>query len=86
MIHTSWSREKGAAGRKLRISSSLSLFPTSVLRIAAQQWSIKTLPFDLRAKAQPIAILTLKNRTLSAVAQLLIEELREVAKDLTAKD
>jgi DNA-binding transcriptional LysR family regulator len=64
----------------------LSLFPTSVLRTAAQQWSIKTLPFDLRAKAQPIAILTLKNRTLSAVAQLLIEELREVAKDLTAKD
>jgi DNA-binding transcriptional LysR family regulator len=40
----------------------LSLFPTSVLRTAAQQWSIKTLPFDLRAKAQPIAILTLKNR------------------------
>jgi len=64
----------------------LSLFPTSVLRTAAQQWSIKTLPFDLRAKAQPIAILTLKNRTLSAVAQLLIEELREAAKDLTAKD
>jgi DNA-binding transcriptional LysR family regulator len=64
----------------------LSLFPTSVLRTAAQQWSIKTLPFDLRAKAQPIAILTLKNRTRSAVAQLLIEELREAAKDLTAKD
>jgi DNA-binding transcriptional LysR family regulator len=64
----------------------LSLFPTSVLRTAAQQWSIKTLPFDLRAKAQPIAILTLKNRTLSAVAQLLIEELRVAAKDLTAKD
>jgi len=64
----------------------LSLFPTSVLRTAAQQWSIKTLPFDLRAKAQPIAILTLKNRTLSAVAQLLVEALRGVAKDLTAKD
>jgi DNA-binding transcriptional LysR family regulator len=64
----------------------LSLFPTAVLRTAAQHWSIKTLPFDLRAKAQPIAILTLKNRTLSAVAQLLIEELREAAKDLTAKD
>ena len=42
----------------------LSLFPTSVLRTAAQQWSIKTLPFDLRAKAQPIAILTLKNAQL----------------------
>jgi hypothetical protein len=35
----------------------------------------------LRAKAQPIAILTLKNRTLSAVAQLFIEELLAVATD-----
>jgi DNA-binding transcriptional LysR family regulator len=59
----------------------LSLFPTSVLRTATQQWPIKMLPFDLRAKAQPIAILTLKNRTLSAVAQLFIEELLAVATD-----
>jgi DNA-binding transcriptional LysR family regulator len=69
----------------------LSLFPKSVLRTAAQQWSIKALPFDLRAKAQPIAILTLKNRTLSRVAQVFIEELRAVAKEVpaaasTAKD
>ena len=53
--------------------------------------SIKLLPFDLRAKAQPIAILTLKNRTLSRVAQVFIEELRAVAKEVpaaasTAKD
>jgi len=62
-----------------------------VLRTAAQQWSIKVLPFDLRAKAQPIGILTLKNRTLSRVAQVFIEELRVVAKEVpaaasTAKD
>jgi DNA-binding transcriptional LysR family regulator len=69
----------------------LSVFPKSVLRTAAQQWSIKVLPFDLRAKAQPIGILTLKNRTLSRVAQVFIEELRAVAKEVpaaasTAKD
>jgi DNA-binding transcriptional LysR family regulator len=69
----------------------LSVFPKSVLRTAAQQWSIKVLPFDLRAKAQPIGILTLKNRTLSRVAQVFIEELRVVAKEVpaaasTAKD
>ena len=58
----------------------LSLFPKSVLRTATQRWSIKTLPFDLRAEAQPIAIITLKNRTLSAVTQLFINELRAVAK------
>jgi DNA-binding transcriptional LysR family regulator len=62
----------------------LSLFPKSVLRTAAQQWSIKTLPFDLRAKAQPIAIFTLKNRTLSRVAQVFIEELRAVARGVSA--
>jgi hypothetical protein len=56
-----------------------------VLRTAAQQWSIKMLPFDLRAKAQPIAILTLKNRTLSRVAQVFIEELRAVARDVPAE-
>jgi DNA-binding transcriptional LysR family regulator len=63
----------------------LSIFPKSVLRTAAQQWSIKMLPFDLRAKAQPIAILTLKNRTLSRVAQIFIEELRVVARDVPAE-
>jgi hypothetical protein len=44
-----------------------------------------------RAKAQPIAILTLNNRTLRRVAQVFIEELRAVAKEVpaaasTAKD
>jgi DNA-binding transcriptional LysR family regulator len=63
----------------------LSIFPKSVLRTAAQQWSIKMLPFDLRVKAQPIAILTLKNRTLSRAAQIFIEELRAVARDVPAE-
>src|SRR5262249_17659450 len=35
-------------------------------------------------KPQPIAILTLKNRTLSRVAQVFIEELRAVAKEVPA--
>jgi DNA-binding transcriptional LysR family regulator len=66
----------------------LSLFPRSVLRTAAQRWSIKTLPFDLRSEARPIAIITLKNRTPSAVTQLFINELRSVAKGVgtTARD
>jgi hypothetical protein len=39
----------------------------------------------LRAEAQPIAIITLKNRTLSAVTQLFINELRAVAKGVAPR-
>lgn len=60
------------------------VFPESVLRTAARQWPIKVLPIDLRATASPIAIITLKNRTLSPIAQLFIEELRAVAKSMPA--
>jgi hypothetical protein len=36
-----------------------------------RQWGLKALPADLRIAPPSIAILTLKNRTLSPVAQLL---------------
>jgi DNA-binding transcriptional LysR family regulator len=58
----------------------LTMLPDSVLRYTAEQWSLRTLPIDLRIKPWPIAILTLKNRTLSPVVQLFIENLRAVAK------
>jgi hypothetical protein len=38
----------------------------------------------LRIKPWPLAILTLKHRTLSPVVQLFIEQLRAVAKSITA--
>jgi hypothetical protein len=40
------------------------------------------LPLDLRIAPPSIAILTLKNRTLSPVAQLLIDHLRESARSM----
>jgi len=61
----------------------LTMLPDSVLRYTATQWSLKPLPIDLRIKPWPIAILTLKNRTLSPVTQLFIEHLRGVAKSLS---
>jgi DNA-binding transcriptional LysR family regulator len=62
----------------------LTMLPDSVLRYTAKQWSLKALPIDLRTKPWPIAILTLKNRTLSPVVQLFIENLRAVAKSMPA--
>jgi DNA-binding transcriptional LysR family regulator len=54
----------------------------SVLRYNAKRWSLKALPIDLHIPRAPMALFTLKNRTLSAVAQLFIDHAREVAKSM----
>jgi DNA-binding transcriptional LysR family regulator len=50
----------------------------------AKQWSLKALPVDLFDKRRSIAIVTLKNRTVSPVVQLFVEHLRAVAKSMFA--
>jgi DNA-binding transcriptional LysR family regulator len=62
----------------------LTLLPDSVLRHNAKQWSLKALPVDLGVKPRSIAIVTLKNRTVSPVVQLFAEHLRAVAKTMFA--
>jgi len=62
----------------------LTVLPDSVLRYNAKQWSLKALPIDLRVQPRPIAIVTLKNRTVSPVVQLFVEHLRAVAKKMFA--
>lgn len=62
----------------------ITMLPDSVLRYTAKQWSLKALPIDLRIEPWPIAILTLKNRTLGPVVRLFIEHLRAVAKTISA--
>jgi DNA-binding transcriptional LysR family regulator len=54
--------------------------PESVLRYNAEHWSLKALPIDLGVKARSVAVLTLKNRTVSPVVQLFVDHLRDVAK------
>jgi DNA-binding transcriptional LysR family regulator len=68
-----------AKGRFLTIASE------SVLRFGGWESSIKVLPIDLATKARAVGILTLKNRTLTPVAQLFIDCAREVAKPLSAR-
>jgi DNA-binding transcriptional LysR family regulator len=60
----------------------LSVLSDSVLRGVAKQLSFKILPIEL-PKPPPIAIVRLKNRTLSPVVQLFIEHLRAVAKSVS---
>lgn len=56
----------------------------SVLRRNAKHWSLRVLPVDLGIPPVPIAIFTLKNRTLSPVAELFIKHAKAVSKALTS--
>ena len=60
----------------------ISCIPGSVYRYGAAGRPIKALPVDMALKL-PVAILTLKNRTLSPAVKLFIETAREVAKTMT---
>jgi DNA-binding transcriptional LysR family regulator len=62
----------------------LTIVPISVLRFSKRP-EIKVLPVKLQYSPVPVGIVTLKNRTLSPVAQLFIDCAREVAKPLAQK-
>jgi DNA-binding transcriptional LysR family regulator len=59
----------------------LTMLPLSMLRFG-KHLPLKLLPVEIPKTPYPIAIITLKNRTLSPLAQLFIECVREVAKPL----
>jgi DNA-binding transcriptional LysR family regulator len=74
-----------AAAPEMRISllatgRFLSIFPNSVLRFPTGRPEIKVLAVKVPVPPVPVGIVTLKNRTLSPVAQLFIDGAREVAK------
>ncbi len=68
-----------ATGRFLTIS------PTSVLKLPTKRPEFKVLPVELPIAPVPIGIITLKNRSPNPVAQLFIEQARDVAKSLARK-
>ena len=65
-----------ARGRLLTIASGC------VVRSVGRDLPIKPLPINLSGTSKPLVILTLRNRTLTPVAQLFIDCAREVAKPL----
>jgi len=56
----------------------------SVLRFNAKAWSLKALPIDLGLQPRFVAIVTLKNRSLSPVVQLFIDHARAVARSMSS--
>ena len=60
----------------------LSTLPQSVVLRHATRWSLKALPIKLPALEFPVAITTLKNRTLNPAVRAFIDQMRETAKSL----
>jgi DNA-binding transcriptional LysR family regulator len=60
----------------------LTMFSNSLLRYGPQRGSIRVLPIKLPSWHVPTCVVTLKDRTLSPIAQLFIECLHELAKPL----
>ena len=63
----------------------LTITASSMLRLNAKRLSLKILPVPLRDRPSPVAIVTLKNRTLSPLAELFIEYARDAAKPFMKK-
>ena len=63
-----------ATGRYLTVLSDM------VLQYNAERWSLRRLPIDLRIPAMPIAVFRLRNRTISPVVRLFVEQANAVAR------
>jgi len=56
----------------------IATFPNSVAHFYAERFSLKVLPVNLPSRPWPVAILTLKNRTLSPVVQHFLRHVHEL--------
>ncbi len=54
----------------------ITTFPGSVLSVYGERFGLRALPVDIGCQTWPIAIVTLKDRTLPAVAQLFVDHAR----------
>jgi DNA-binding transcriptional LysR family regulator len=63
----------------------LTSFPTSVVKVNASRFPLKILPIDLPVDPWPVALVTVKNRTLSPVVQLFIDHLRRFTAALATR-
>jgi DNA-binding transcriptional LysR family regulator len=79
---TIWSGNAVARSALVAEGRFLSILTESVFRFAGRDIAIKALPIELARAPYSVGIITLKNRTLTPVAQLFIDCAREVAKPL----
>jgi DNA-binding transcriptional LysR family regulator len=60
----------------------LTVVPGSILRFAGVGSLLKRVPVKLTGGIRPVAIISLKNRTLSPVARLFVEHVHAITKSL----
>jgi DNA-binding transcriptional LysR family regulator len=70
--------------RLLETGCFLSIQPSYLARLPGRHPSLTTLPVELPSTRRPVGIVTLKNRTLSPLAQLFLDRLRSIVKPLTS--
>lgn len=63
----------------------VAVMPRSVLQANAEKFGFKALPVKLPVRSFPVAVVTLKNRTLSPVTDLFIKYLRKQTKSASMK-
>jgi DNA-binding transcriptional LysR family regulator len=64
----------------------VTLLPSSIVQLSGRDLSLKMLPIKLpRTSAVSVAVVTLKNRTLSPAAEIFIECVREVSASMAGK-
>jgi DNA-binding transcriptional LysR family regulator len=63
----------------------VTIFPASAIRFLSAASQLKILPVELPRATRPNGIVTVKNRALSPVAQLVVECARELAKPLAKR-
>ncbi|HWG05171.1 MAG TPA: LysR family transcriptional regulator [Beijerinckiaceae bacterium] len=63
----------------------ITAFPRSVLRLHADRFALKELPVTLPARPWPVALLTLKHRTLSPIVERFIACAHEIGRSLPSQ-
>ena len=63
----------------------VAMLPGSLMQFRGRNWPLKILPIKVPAKPRPVAIMGLKNRTLSPVARIFVDCARTVARAMPAR-
>jgi DNA-binding transcriptional LysR family regulator len=79
---TVFSESVNMHNRLLATGRYLGVLPSFSLRLPGAFPSLKALPVELPGTRQPTGIITVKNRTLSPLAQLFLDRLRSIVKPL----
>jgi DNA-binding transcriptional LysR family regulator len=64
----------------------LGLVPASVMRLGGKQMRLKVLPVNVSSPPAPVGFVTVKDRTLTPLAERFIDCARKIADSLTARE